>query len=273
MMAIADCNVERSIARSQPPAASTTRSMDSTADVAIASFYPNLCSVIKVRVHGAEAPIYCCHDLGAYNDEIRHFMDENYLREVVPGGRDLKIVDPSPPCTTLGMTKTPNGEPVVGMLEKRLSVAGFKPTTKSWLEIKLSNVLVVRNLPVPLCISTKNLVHEATSQAEKTAICALQQYTFPSASLFPERYRSHVYWNKDEEVFFLGSVGNEEDGTYFQRTQTIRDSATGRPNQIMTTTSKVCAHCGQKMPALRCSRCKRVSYCSADCQKSHWTDH
>ena len=65
----------------------TVRSMNTTADVAIASFYPNLMSIVKVKVNGADTPINCSHDLGAFNDETRHFIDEHYLREVVPGGR------------------------------------------------------------------------------------------------------------------------------------------------------------------------------------------
>ena len=34
-----------------------------------------------------------------------------------------------------------------------------------------------------------------------------------------------------------------------------------------------CAACGVDNAAKRCSRCKTVSYCSPDCQKSDWKAH
>ncbi len=36
--------------------------------------------------------------------------------------------------------------------------------------------------------------------------------------------------------------------------------------------SKKCAVCGKEAPK-QCSRCKSISYCSADCQRSDWRRH
>eukprot|EP01024_Parvocaulis_polyphysoides_P047745 TRINITY_DN45278_c0_g2_i1.p1 TRINITY_DN45278_c0_g2~~TRINITY_DN45278_c0_g2_i1.p1 ORF type:complete len:142 (+),score=8.91 TRINITY_DN45278_c0_g2_i1:79-504(+) len=34
-----------------------------------------------------------------------------------------------------------------------------------------------------------------------------------------------------------------------------------------------CSFCGQIYPKLRCSKCKTVKYCNANCQKNHWQKH
>ena len=38
-----------------------------------------------------------------------------------------------------------------------------------------------------------------------------------------------------------------------------------------------CAHCGEVEPMMgdfkRCSRCKKIHYCSSACQKAHWKTH
>jgi hypothetical protein len=40
------------------------------------------------------------------------------------------------------------------------------------------------------------------------------------------------------------------------------------------TNSKVCHYCNKTVEKLlKCSKCKRVKYCSKECQKAHWKDH
>lgn len=34
-----------------------------------------------------------------------------------------------------------------------------------------------------------------------------------------------------------------------------------------------CAKCGKKGKSLICTRCKNISYCSKECQRSHWKTH
>jgi hypothetical protein len=37
---------------------------------------------------------------------------------------------------------------------------------------------------------------------------------------------------------------------------------------------ETCSHCGKQSPTLkRCSNCKQVSYCGAECQKAGWKKH
>ena len=34
-----------------------------------------------------------------------------------------------------------------------------------------------------------------------------------------------------------------------------------------------CAACGKHAPRSKCARCRRVSYCGADCQRRAWPEH
>lgn len=43
--------------------------------------------------------------------------------------------------------------------------------------------------------------------------------------------------------------------------------------QCPTTKHHTCATCGNKNARLLCSRCKRLSYCSSECQKTDWKRH
>jgi hypothetical protein len=36
---------------------------------------------------------------------------------------------------------------------------------------------------------------------------------------------------------------------------------------------KECGHCKKPNCIQKCSRCKKVYYCTKECQKSHWTEH
>ena len=154
--------------------------MNRSVDVEIASFYPNLGSLIEVKVNGAEPSVFSTNDYMTANDEVRHYIDEHYLHAFVPGGKELQVVDPNPPCTKLGMARNPGGEVVLGMLEKRLAVACFNPKNSTWLQVKLRNVLVVRNMPVPIHISLMNLLARGNRRGRD---CALQPSTKQEACL------------------------------------------------------------------------------------------
>lgn len=40
-----------------------------------------------------------------------------------------------------------------------------------------------------------------------------------------------------------------------------------------TATADKCAKCSKAEGTLRCSRCRKVSYCSKECQRAHWKSH
>jgi hypothetical protein len=230
----------------------------------IASFCPSLCFTLTVRI--LEAPeVQGTHDLGAVNFEVRHFIDQAFLASI-PGGQELleSVTTPTPPCSVLYGTKKEGGERVVAMLSKRLKVSCYfvqgarqnsqQDLANGWVQLKLQNVLVVDELPVPIHISLKGL-----------GLCPLDQtFVDMRAELFPSKFRSHAYWNTSD-LAFLGDWSSA-------KTQTILDASTGRPNAIKE--GKVCASCGNlSLQFYHCSRCIETPYCSKKCQKAHWPLH
>jgi hypothetical protein len=242
-------------------------------DMTTASYYPSLGSLCQVKVLDADEPIFASQDLFTFNCELRHFIDQHYLNEYVPGGRDLEIIDPTPPCTTVWMAHTPGGSSVVGMLKHRLQVTCFNPSSHTWHRLKLKNVLVVASMPVPMHVSLKAVVAEAANNEEQKLLYALQgRESMSSPDLFPQRYSNHPYWNGSPDVLVVGSYAFDRDGKNSERmTQHLVDNATGRPNRVSS--ANACAHCGKLKPPLRCSRCRVETYCDTACQRAHWSHH
>jgi MYND finger len=223
-----------------------------------ASFYPHLGFAIKVRILDAEE-VHASQDFMTANFEIRHFVDRNYLASIVPAGRDLLqagLVDPAPPCSFLWGTYKEQDEVVVGMLKKRLSVSINAGHSQGWVQVKLQNVLVVDELPVPFHISLKALKLYPDRE--------VQNGTRLTKNAFPESYHRHPYWNRGDRR--VTNVGNPDlEG---RLAQNIIQNATGRPNEVKR--GVACGNCGKLDCHLQCSACLKVSYCSKACQREAW---
>ena len=227
--------------------------------VEIASFYPNLCAAIKVKVLDAEE-VFASNDSGAANSEIRHFIDKAYLASIPGGVKYLdSIVEPTPPCKELWGTKHTTSEVVVGMLSKRLPVSIYAGPTQGWLRAKLQNILVIDKLPVPIHVSSKALKLYPDSEVMYGSLrVQLKKSTFPTS------FHSHPYWIDDESMYTIGSIDDN-------RTESIKKGASGRPNIVEK--GKACSNCGTTNCTLTCSRCKVIIYCGVDCQRSDWVRH
>jgi len=182
------------------------------------------------------------------------------------------MTTPTPLCTVLNGTNTKGGERVVGILQKRLLVSLYldhgafqedsseKYAAGTWLELKLQNVLVVENMPVPFHLSVKGArINLNFSLSHK-----------PSwKSDFPPQYQRHVYWPSDNTTQGSRNVvhlaGNLEPGA----SQYIRDNLTGKPGTIRPS----CQVCGKANASFRCSVCSGAHCCSKECQKSDWKSH
>ena len=134
-------------------------------------------------------------------DERRHFVDRHYLATSVPGGEKLleTLKDPSPFCSHLvmGNKNKEDGEVVVGMLAEPLPmllnletvthdrrvVVGFDGMKKQWTPIKLTDVLVIDKLPVPLHVSFRTL-----SMQGQIKVCSIPQPGEHVKENFPEHY-------------------------------------------------------------------------------------
>lgn len=96
-----------------------------SSDDAVASFYPNLCQMVKARILESDEEVYATNDFNAFNFQVRHFIHREYLTS---GSRWIHIsleshlVEAAPPCTILTGTKKEGGDRVLGMLSKRLPI-------------------------------------------------------------------------------------------------------------------------------------------------------
>lgn len=238
-----------------------------------ASFYPSLTDAACVKFLGKDK-IAATHDLGCGDFEIRHFIDAAYLLSL-DGGKELlesSLIEPTPACTKVGGTGKEGGENVMGMLSQRLKVPFYNFTTQSWVLLKLQNVLVVDDLPVPFHISLKSLFD--WTNVDENGNPSLKDKTNPydfirrcpwrSPGFFPARYYRHSYWNPPTRAIHVGNIDH-------QMTSNIRNSKTGTPDEAKLTA--VCGGCGARGAKRHCSRCAKVDYCTRECQLAHWKIH
>jgi hypothetical protein len=186
------------------------------------------------------------------------------------GTVDIPLTDTSPLCRTVEWTRTPGGERVIAMLKHRLVVDCLDAATGLWHRLKLRNVLVVDNLPVPLHISSKAILSDLKDANDKEIIKSMSENGAEFKALqFPEQYRKHPYWTKYHSPFFEG-IRIFENAAYTEIPRLVREGATGRPNAIETMDH--CAQCDRPDPPLLCAQCETVSYCDKHCQRLHWKD-
>ncbi|CAB9530859.1 expressed unknown protein [Seminavis robusta] len=230
----------------------------STTDTLKASFYPNQCFAVKIRVFD-EPEVYATNEFGVVDYEVRHMIDYNYLASIDHvDARDYleHLIAPTPPCNSVWGTNTEGEERVIGMLDQRLHVTLYTGIDKGWVQLKLQNVLVVQSLPVPMHVSFNALELFYTGQIESS--------TRLRADLFPSQFRAHPYWGRKEKEHFIGTFDPE-------LTQSIQDNATGRPNKVRK--GGACACCGFSFCSLVCASCEKENYCSRECQKARWKMH
>jgi hypothetical protein len=95
-------------------------------------------------------------------------------------------------------THKEQGEAVDGMLKNRLSVSVYAWPSQRWIQLKLHNVLVIDELPVPFHLSLSAL--KLWPHAE------VQNGTRFTRTAFTESYHGHPYWNRGGGG--INNVGN-----------------------------------------------------------------
>ena len=118
------------------------------------------------------------------------------------------------------------GNEVIGMLSNPIKVAltegtkdteGREITDGRGTEIQLRNVLLVRNLPVPLHISAK-----ADMSVANTGAFNSDQGTKFKKESFPERYWDHPYWTPNG-TYYLGLSGSPKDEKYTENMSLVAE--------------------------------------------------
>lgn len=139
--------------------------------------------------------MYASQDLGCANYEIRHFVSGAYLASI-PGGQAYldNILDPTPPCISLWGTKSDREEIVVGMLKKRLPVTVWVGPRGGWMSLKLQNVLVIDELPVPLHISLKALELYPEGEAQTRGTFRRDNFGIVSAASILDSEKRDFNW-------------------------------------------------------------------------------
>jgi MYND finger len=151
--------------------------------------------------------------------------------------------------------------------------------SSGWVNLVLSDVGVVQNLPVPFHISFRAI--QLTPN-----IVALAPL---SPSLFPEHYQRHVFWTNVAEQ--LQQLERQRDHPWGKKVQQQQPHSPLSPVVVLSSSSqpipkqqqkgllpplheKVCACCYQPNPQVRCGGgCQDVFYCDKVCQQGHWILH
>ena len=240
-----------------------------SSDDAVASFYPNLCQMVKARILESDEEVYATTDFMTANFEVRHFIHRDYLISL-PGGSEFlerHLVEASPPCRVLTMTKKEGGDRVLGMLSKRLPVKCLGSKTQTWYKLKLQHVLVVEDMPVPLHVSVKSLQRDGDVNGELA--WDLVWSAMLTVERVPASYRNHPYWDPNDQVYFVGAFGTEQT----DRVSGSIAEARSESHRTEAYTDRICAKCATKNPTQQSSRCKVASYCNRECQVAHWPIH
>ena len=177
-----------------------------------ALYYPHLGFCVPVEIYGVR--VNASHDAGALCHENRSFLDVALWRQ---NPRIAEVVAPHPPCKRLNGTRAAGGNVVIGMVKNPVNVTLLRTARKTRrgnivagqpVVIQLRNVLLVKNLPVPLHISVK-------AEPEFIATGAFGQPPFymwtkdgtvpDNMKLekrhFPLRYRDNPYWTPNDNRY------------------------------------------------------------------------
>jgi hypothetical protein len=236
-----------------------------------AIYYPNRLGLLKARAVSGEEMIFSNDFLCACH-ERRHMIDAAALEELQGGHALLEsVIVPVPLCRTCGIIIMEQ-QTVVGMLKDPLVIRyhikldGSSNKGKR-VEISLDQVLVIRQLPVPLHVSLKRLQDlecEWFGDIVNSSMTRHISINFTAESV-PERYRSHPFWNTEEH--FIGVCSDTESLTNeLEATDSLKDTAS-------LVTCSFCGTCPQGVKLKSCARCKIALYCCRDHQVQHWSQH
>ena len=198
----------------------------------VAVFYPSLMGMINV--HMPNVVVQATTDFGTACSELRHFIDATTLSEL-NGGASLmtSVVAPQPSVTKM-MARGGGGQKILGMLSQPL-LAQYTISDGRRVAMKLEEVLVIDNFPVPLHISMKRFVvgdkkrehgalHFMLNNLPGMIYCSAE-LPFKASSL-PERFHQLPYWTgnsvfigesddaaSEENIYDLlaARVGNADD--------------------------------------------------------------
>jgi hypothetical protein len=239
-----------------------------------AIYYPSRCSLMKARAVTGEALMFS-NDHGCACHERRHMIDAAALEELEGGHALLEsVVVPVPLCLTCGIIEM-GQQAVVGMLKDplviRYHIKREGQNKGKRVEISLDQVLVIRQLPVPLHVSFKrledNLGESWPSWFGDMVNSGYNRDTSASfkAENVPERYRTHPFWNTAGH--FIGMCST---------TDAMTDELKAEESFIDTVSLVSCSFCGscpQGVKLKRCGRCQRAHYCCKTHQEQHWPQH
>jgi hypothetical protein len=204
-----------------------------------AAFYPNGSSYGLVAI-GAKRTAFT-HDVGAACYEMRHFIDRAFLESLPSRPQatrygwdaiDVRSLSPCLPTIRGPIVFCSDDTLPVGMLEEPLHLTviaggaveglnlplGTFESTFEAVDIKLANVVVVNNLPVPLHISVGQFMnHQETlvkcgAGAQPALGAFIQRHCifcsamFLKKELFAQRYHRNDFW--DPSAARLGMTDN-----------------------------------------------------------------
>jgi hypothetical protein len=241
-----------------------------------AIYYPSRISLMKAKAADGGQRLIFSNDFGAACHEQRHMIDAAALEEL-EGGSDLlaSVVEPVPACRSCGIIKMEQQE-VVGMLKDPLVIKYHikleGPNKGKRVEMSLDQVLVIRQLPVPLHISFNRLRDTINRNGEwfgdliNIGFNESTRIPFEAANV-PERYRVHPFWNEGKDEHFLGLSGN------MNRLNMDLRAADSSKDTAGLVTCTLCGKCPQGVKLKLCGRCKKARYCCKDHQTQHWSLH